>query len=49
MISHWKEFFLDLDYMENFKDFTISEERFSGFEDFVEDLKKRWIIFSSYN
>lgn len=32
--------FLDLDYMENFKDFTISEERFSGFEDFVEDLKK---------
>jgi len=31
--------FLDLDYMENFKDFTISEERFSNFEDFVNELK----------
>lgn len=31
--------FLDLDYMEDFKDFTISEERFSGFKEFVEDLK----------
>jgi alpha-glucosidase len=32
--------YLDLDYMENFKDFTISEERFGGFKEFVEVLKK---------
>lgn len=32
--------FLDLDYMDDFKDFTISDERFDGFKNFVEDLKK---------
>ncbi|MCF6460814.1 glycoside hydrolase family 31 protein [Clostridium sp. Cult3] len=32
--------FLDLDYMEDFKDFTISDEKFSGFKEFVEDLKR---------
>lgn len=35
--------YLDLDYMDNFKDFTISQERFSGFKEFVEDLKKEGI------
>ncbi|WP_425447887.1 TIM-barrel domain-containing protein [Dethiothermospora halolimnae] len=32
--------YLDLDYMDNFKDFSISEERFSGFKDFVNELKE---------
>ncbi|WP_246451768.1 TIM-barrel domain-containing protein [Alkalicella caledoniensis] len=32
--------YLDLDYMENFKDFSISDERFSDFKEFVTDLKK---------
>ncbi|WP_353893929.1 TIM-barrel domain-containing protein [Proteinivorax hydrogeniformans] len=32
--------YLDLDYMDNFKDFSISKERFDGFKDFVEKLKK---------
>ncbi|MBS4535507.1 DUF5110 domain-containing protein [Clostridium sp. D2Q-14] len=31
--------YLDLDYMDNFKDFSISEERFSGFKEFANDLK----------
>ncbi|NMA87522.1 MAG: DUF5110 domain-containing protein [Tissierellia bacterium] len=31
--------FLDLDYMDNFKDFSISEERFKDFPKFVEKLK----------
>lgn len=32
--------YLDLDYMDEFKDFSISEERFSGFKEFTNDLKK---------
>ncbi len=31
--------YLDLDYMENFKDFSLSEERFSNFKEFVNELK----------
>lgn len=32
--------YLDLDYMDDFKDFTISEERFDDFKEFVSDLKE---------
>lgn len=32
--------FLDLDYMDDFKIFTISEERFGQFKDFVQELKE---------
>jgi alpha-glucosidase len=31
--------FLDIDYMENFKDFTISEKRFPDFKAFVDEMK----------
>lgn len=31
--------YLDLDYMEDFKDFTISKERFPNFKELVSDLK----------
>jgi alpha-glucosidase len=31
--------FLDLDYMDNFKDFSISKEKFDGFKDFTKRLK----------
>lgn len=33
--------YLDIDYMERFKDFTISDERFSDFQTFVGDLKSK--------
>lgn len=33
--------YLDIDYMERFKDFTISDERFPEFKSFVKDLKAR--------
>lgn len=33
--------YLDIDYMERFKDFTISEERFPAFKNFVNTLKER--------
>lgn len=33
--------FLDIDYMERFKDFTISEDRFPDFQKFVNTLKDR--------
>lgn len=35
--------YLDLDYMENFKDFSLSEERFSDFEEFVAELKEKGV------
>lgn len=35
--------YLDLDYMDNFKDFTISPERFSGFKEFAAKLKAEGI------
>ncbi len=35
--------FLDIDYMERFKDFTISDERFPDFEQFVSYMKSRGI------
>ena len=33
--------YLDIDYMESYKDFTISEERFPYFPKFVEEMKKQ--------
>ncbi|QZY56160.1 TIM-barrel domain-containing protein [Crassaminicella profunda] len=33
--------YLDIDYMEDFKDFTISEERFPNFKSFVEKMKQK--------
>ncbi|WP_432667542.1 glycoside hydrolase family 31 protein [Wukongibacter baidiensis] len=33
--------YLDIDYMEDFKDFTISEERFPDFKDFVKGIKNK--------
>ncbi len=33
--------YLDIDYMERFKDFTISDERFPNFQDLVSDLKQK--------
>jgi alpha-glucosidase len=35
--------YLDIDYMERFKDFTVSDERFSDFKTFVSDLKVKGI------
>ena len=35
--------YLDIDYMERYKDFTINEERFPAFESFVEEMKKEHI------
>lgn len=35
--------FLDIDYMERFKDFTINDERFPDFEQFVSYMKSRGI------
>lgn len=32
--------YLDIDYMEQYKDFTVSEERFPDFKEFVESAKK---------
>lgn len=34
---------LDIDYMERFKDFTINEETFHDFENFVENLKSQGV------
>lgn len=33
--------YLDIDYMEQYKDFTIDEERFPNFQDFVEEMKQQ--------
>lgn len=33
--------YLDIDYMEDFKDFTISEDRFPKFQDFVKKIKDK--------
>lgn len=35
--------YLDIDYMERYKDFTINHERFPDFEAFVSEMKKRQI------
>lgn len=34
---------LDLDYMENYKDFTLSDERFEGFKELTSRLKKKGV------
>lgn len=34
---------LDIDYMENYKDFTINDERFPDFSSFVKEMRKRGI------
>ncbi|WIF94911.1 TIM-barrel domain-containing protein [Caminicella sporogenes] len=33
--------YLDIDYMEDFKDFTVSKERFPNFKKFVEDMRTK--------
>ncbi len=33
--------YLDIDYMEGYKDFTVDGEKFPGFEDFVGEMKER--------
>ncbi len=33
--------YLDIDYMERYKDFTVDEERFPDFENFVKEMKAR--------
>ena len=33
--------YLDIDYLENFKDFTVNDERFPDFADFVGEMKDR--------
>lgn len=35
--------YLDIDYMERYKDFTINEETFSDFEDFVNEMRSQGI------
>ncbi len=35
--------YLDIDYMEEFKDFTVNQERFPDFPEFVEEMKQRHI------
>lgn len=35
--------YLDIDYMDNFKDFTVSEERFPHFETFVSQFRQKGI------
>ena len=35
--------FLDIDYMERYKDFTINDERFPDFENFVSYMKKKGV------
>ena len=35
--------YLDIDYMEEFKDFTVNKERFPDFKEFVEEMKARGI------
>ena len=31
--------YMDIDYMEEYKDFTVNEERFGGFKEFVREMK----------
>lgn len=35
--------YLDIDYMDSYKDFTISEERFPDFKEFVEEMRQQGI------
>ena len=35
--------YLDIDYMDNYKDFTVDEEKFPNFPQFVEEMKQRGI------
>ena len=33
--------YMDIDYMQDYKDFTVNEELFPDFEGFVQDIEKR--------
>lgn len=35
--------YLDIDYLDDYKDFTVSEERFPNFKDFVKEMKEKHI------
>ncbi len=35
--------YLDIDYMDSYKDFTVSEERFPNFKEFVEEMRQQGI------
>lgn len=35
--------YLDIDYMERYKDFTVDEERFPDFQNFVDEMKERGV------
>ena len=35
--------YLDIDYMEGYKDFTVSDERFPNFKEFVEEMREQGI------
>jgi len=35
--------YMDIDYMQDFKDFTLNEENFSDFPDFVQEMKEKHI------
>ncbi len=35
--------YMDIDYMEGYKDFTVNEERFPDFPDFVEEMKEQHV------
>lgn len=35
--------YMDIDYMQDYKDFTVNEERFPNFPDFVEEIKEQGV------
>ena len=35
--------YMDIDYMEAYKDFTLNEEEFSDFPEFVQEMKEKHI------
>ena len=41
--------YLDIDYMERFKDFTVDEKAFPNFKDYVEKIKEKGLQTYTYN